>query len=82
MTLTETISAIRPLCEKSMRAAETRFQSLAIPLGSLRLREHAGAQLAGARSFRWPGRGAPPCPESVGARPWYSAQTTALSRRA
>ena len=46
MTLTETISAIRPLCEKSMRAAETRFQSLAIPLGSLGLLEEVCALLA------------------------------------
>ncbi len=54
MTLTETISAIRPLCEKSMRAAETRFQSLAIPLGSLGLLEDAVVQLAGAQRTALP----------------------------
>ena len=47
MTLTETISAIKPLCENSMRAAERRFQNLAIPLGSLGRLENAIVQLAG-----------------------------------
>lgn len=49
MTLSETISTIRPLCEKSMRAAEKRFQNLAIPLGSMGLLENAAVQLAGAQ---------------------------------
>lgn len=47
MTLDETIKKIRPLCEDSMRAAEKRFQTLAIPLGSLGLLEDAVVQLAG-----------------------------------
>ena len=47
MTLTETISAIKPLSENSKRAAERRFQNLAIPLGSLGLLENAIVQLAG-----------------------------------
>ena len=47
MTLDETIQKIRPLCEDSMRAVERRFQTLAIPLGSLGLLEDAVVQLAG-----------------------------------
>ena len=33
MTLEQTISAIRPLDEKSMMAAQNRFANIAMPLG-------------------------------------------------
>lgn len=47
MTLNETICAIQPPCLKSIKAAERRFQNIAIPLGSLGLLERAVVQLAG-----------------------------------
>ena len=37
MTLEQTISAIRPLDEKSMTAARNRFANIAMPLGGLGL---------------------------------------------
>ena len=47
MTLEQTISAIRPLDEKSMTAARNRFINIAMPLGGLGLLEDAIVQLAG-----------------------------------
>ena len=35
MTLEQTVSAIRPLDEKSMTAAQNRFANIAMPLGGL-----------------------------------------------
>ena len=47
MTLEQTISAIRPLDEKSMTAARNRFANIAMPLGGLGLLQDAIVQLAG-----------------------------------
>ena len=47
MTLERTISAIRPLDEKSMTAARNRFANIAMPLGGLGLLQDAIVQLAG-----------------------------------
>lgn len=47
MNLQETIEAVRPLCEESLRAAADRFSNLAIPLGSLGRLETAVIRLAG-----------------------------------
>ena len=47
MTLEQTISAIRPLDEKSMTAAQNRFANIAMPLGGLGLLQDAIVQLAG-----------------------------------
>ena len=47
MTLEQTISAIRPLDEKSMTAARKRFANIAMPLGGLGLLQDAIVQLAG-----------------------------------
>ncbi len=60
MNLAETISSIQPLCEKSLRAAGNRFQTLAIPLGSLGLLQDAVVQLAGIQRTEMPviGKGA------------------------
>ena len=41
MTLEQTISAIRPLDEKSMTAARNRFTNIAMPLGGLGLLQDA-----------------------------------------
>lgn len=46
-TLEQTISAIRPLDEKSMTAARNRFANIAMPLGGLGLLQDAIVQLAG-----------------------------------
>ena len=45
MTLEQTISAIRPLDEKSMTAARNRFANIAMPLGGLGLLQDAIVQL-------------------------------------
>ena len=47
MTLEQTISAIRPLDERSMTAARNRFANIAMPLGGLGLLQDAIVQLAG-----------------------------------
>ena len=47
MTLEQTVSAIRPLDEKSMTAAQNRFANIAMPLGGLGLLQDAIVQLAG-----------------------------------
>ena len=44
MTLEQTISAIRPLDEKSMTAARNRFANIAMPLGGLGLLQDAIVQ--------------------------------------
>jgi len=47
MTLEQMISAIRPLDENSMEAAQNRFANIAMPLGGLGLLQDAIVQLAG-----------------------------------
>lgn len=47
MTLEQTISAIRPLDERSMTAARNRFANIAMPLGGLGLLQDTIVQLAG-----------------------------------
>ena len=73
MTLEQTISAIRPLDEKSMTAARNRFANIAMPLGGLGLLQDAIVQLAGILSR---------CRIFPDARRLFSARTTAWSPRA
>ena len=91
MTLEQTISAIRPLDEKSMTAARNRFANIAMPLGGLGLLQDAIVQLAGilgqpvpdisrrvAGWERWKPRWNPP-PPSPGARRWISPSVPSSS---
>ena len=74
MTLEQTISAIRPLDERSMTAARNRFANIAMPLGGLGLLQDAIVQLAGILGQRF--RIFPDV------RRLFSARTTAWSPRA
>ena len=67
MTLEQTISAIRPLDEKSMTAARNRFANIAMPLGGLGLLQDAIVSR---------------CRIFPDARRLFSARTTAWSPRA
>ena len=74
MTLEQTISAIRPLDEKSMTAARNRFANIAMPLGGLGLLQDAIVQLAGILGQ--------PVPDISRRAAVVSARTTAWSPRA